>query len=480
MPTLLFHKPSPAELLPVYTELFSRPVLKQLLAATQVTLYWRALTPLVMLWALIYQRLNADHTCDAVVSYLRQGGADSLDPLDPHPFPLSRRLKSESTAGYVQGRQRFSLLVVRATWRMVLQRVQTWLQSAEPAAPAPTWHGHAVRLLDGTTFRMRPQGDLAATYGQAKSQHGTSYWVIAKSVAAFCLHTRLCVGYAEGSQTTSEPALVSSVMRQDPSPHSVYVGDRAFGVYRVAQVAHALDHAVVLRLEIRTAKRLFRQVHPSGNVRSGTDYCVEWAPAPHTQVEPGLPTLPIAGRVIYVRLQRKGFRPIELYLFTTLLDGVTYSVQELCALYGLRWHVELDYRRIKVTLEMAEFAVQSAAMFQLELAVGLLTYNLICALMVQAAQRANLSPWQLSFSRCWRRIREVLTLGLPTWVELQGLGADYLLQQLARCRLPRQRNKVAHEPRQVRSLWRSYPALHGDRNVARAKLLADMSEQSIS
>ncbi len=49
-------------------------------------------------------------------------------------------------------------------------------------------------------------------------------------------------------------------MRQDPSPHSVYVGDRAFGVYRVAQAAHALDHAVVLRLEARTAKRLFRQV----------------------------------------------------------------------------------------------------------------------------------------------------------------------------------------------------------------------------
>ncbi len=102
----------------------------------------------------------------------------------------------------------------------------------------------------------------------------------------------------------------------------------------------------------------------------------------------------------YVRLQRQGFRPIELYLFTTLLDRVTYSVQELCALYGWRWHVELNYRRIKVTLEMAEFAVQSAAMVQLELAVGLLTYNLICALMVRAAQRTNLSPWQLSFSRC--------------------------------------------------------------------------------
>jgi len=245
-------------------------------------------------------------------------------------------------------------------------------------------------------------------------------------------------------------------------------------------VAHALGHAVVLRLETRTAKRLFRQAQAPGSLASGADYRVEWAPAPYTQVEPNLPALPIAGRVIYVRLQRNGFRPIELYVFTTLLDAATYSVQELCAVYGLRWHAEVNYRRIKMTLEMAEFAVQSAAMYQLELAVGLLTYNLICALMVKAAQRAGISPWQLSFSRCWRRIREALTLGLPTWVEMQGQGADYLLQQLARCTLPHQRNKVAHEPRQVRSRWRSYPALHGDRNVARAKLLAAMSEQPVS
>ena len=479
MPTILCVRPNPAELLPVCAEVFSRSVLKQLLADAQITAYWRVLTPLVILWALIYQRLNADHTCDAAVSYLRQGGADTLDPDDPHPQPLSRRLKSESTSAYVQGRQRFSLAVVHAALGVVLRCVQTWL-AAESATPAQTWHGHAVRLLDGTTFRMRPQGDLVTTYGQAKSQRGASYWVVAKSVAAFCLHTRLCVGYAEGSQQMSEPALASSVMRQDPSPHSVYVGDRGLGVYRVAQVAHALGHAVVLRLETRTAKRLFRQVHDRGRLPSGADDRVAWAPAPYTQVEPNLPALPIVGRVIYVRLQRPGFRPVEMYLFTTLLDATTYSVQELCALYGLRWHVELDYRKIKVTLAMAEFAVQSAAMFQLELAVGLLTYNLICAVMVQSTQRVGLSPWQLSFSRCWRRIREALTLGLPTWVEMQGMGTDYLLQQLARCTLPRQRNKVAHEPRKVRSLWRSYPALQGDRNAARAKLLAEMSELPVS
>lgn len=480
MATLFCERPHPAQVLPVYTKVFSRTVLKQLLADAHITAYWRVLTPLVILWAMIYQRLNTDHTCDAVVSYLRQGGADPLDPADLHPKSLSQRLCSESTSAYVQGRQRFPLAVVRAALQVVLQSVQTWLTAADSKAVPSTWHGHAVRLLDGTTFRMRPEGDLVATYGQAKSQRGPSYWVVAKSVAAFCLHTRLCIGYAEGSQQASEPALVNAVMRQDPIPHSVYVGDRGLGVYRVAQVACALGHEVVLRLETRTAKCLFRQAGASGHLTSGADYRVAWAPARHTQVEPAWPPNPIQGRVIYVRLQQNGFRPIELYLFTTLLDATVYTVNELCALYGWRGHVEIDYRRIKTTLEMAELPVRSAAMFQLELGVGLLTYNLICAMMVQAAQRAGCSPWQLSFSRCWRRLREALTVGLPTWIKRAKQGLDYLLQRLARCTLPQQHDKVRHEPRQIRSRWPSYPALHGDRNAARAKLLAELSEQPIS
>lgn len=468
-------KPHPVTLFPVYAEVFSRTTIKRLLANAHIKTYWRALTPLVTLWAMVYQRLNADHTCDAVVSYLRQGGADTLDPDEPHPQPLSRRLQSASTSAYVQSRQRLPLALVHAAMGVVLQCVRAWLVATSPTTP-PTWHGHAVRLLDGTTFRMRPAGDLVATYGQAKSQRGASYWVVAKSLAAFCLHTRLCIGYAEGSQRTSEPALVSGVMRQDPLPHSVYVADRGLGVYRVAQVAQALGHAVVLRLETRTAKRLLRQVHAPGHLRSGADYRVIWTPTPVTHVEPDLPALPVVGRVIYVRLQRQGFRPIELYLFTTLLDTATYSVAELCALYALRWHVEIDYRHIKTTLEMAELEVRSAAMFRLELAVGLLTYNLIGAWMVKAAQAAGHSPWHLSFSRCWRRIRQALTVGLPTWVESRGEGAAYLLHELARCLLPHQPHKVMHEPRQVRSRWPSYPALHGERDTARAKVLAAMLE----
>jgi len=473
-------KPRPAEVVPLYRQLFPRSVLKPLIRAAGVTLYWRLLTPVVMLWGLIYQRLNADHTCDAVVSYLRSGAVDDLDPADRHRVPLSQRLRSESTSAYVQGRQRLPLGVVQAALHTVAHQIETWLWPSGPGATEATWHGRRVRLLDGTTFRIRPGGDLVTTYGQAPNQHSRGYWVVVKSVAAFCLHARLCLSYAEGPQTTSEPALAVTVLRQDPHPQSLYVGDRIFGVYRVAQVAQAVGHDVLLRLEERTAKRLWRQAEGSAEWHSGQEGRVAWWPTPETQVEPGLPLDPIRGRVIFVRLVKPGFRPIALHLFTTLLSLDEYPVEALVALYGLRWEVELDYRHLKMTLQMATFEVQSAAMFRLELAVGLLTDNLVCALMVKAACQAGVSPMQLSFSRCLRRVRELLTHGLPSRVRNYASVFDHLLKQLARCRLPPQPHKAQHEPRKVRHRPWTFPVLHGTRAEARLECLAQMSEQSVS
>jgi len=260
-------KPTPSELMPLYADFFSRSTLKRLVKEARVTLYWRILTPLIALWEMIYQRLNTDHTTDAAVTYLKSGAVDTLDPLDPHPKALSQRLKSESNSAYIQARKRLPLEVVQKALRWVVRQLYDWLGGK---ASTLTWHGYVVRLLDGTTFRMRPFGDLIATYGQPHNRCGVSYWVVAKSVAAFCLHTRGLVGYAEGPQATSEPALAVSVMRQDNLPNSLYVRDSIFGVYRVVQVADACGKKVLLRLEGGVAKRLWRLAGHTDQMKSAT------------------------------------------------------------------------------------------------------------------------------------------------------------------------------------------------------------------
>ena len=163
-------KPRPEEIMPIYQELFPRHKIHGLVKAAKVKLYWRLLTPLVVLWGFIIQRLHPDHSCDAVVSHLHSGAADDLDPADPHEQPLSQRLKSESTSAYVQGRNRLPLVVLQAMLHEVSRIISRWLPT--PALAKGRWKGHAVRLLDGTTYRLLPKGDLLQTYGLATNQHG--------------------------------------------------------------------------------------------------------------------------------------------------------------------------------------------------------------------------------------------------------------------------------------------------------------------
>ena len=47
-----------------------------------VRLYWRLYTPLITLWGMLYQRLNANHSVDAALVHLLTGGAEGLDSHD--------------------------------------------------------------------------------------------------------------------------------------------------------------------------------------------------------------------------------------------------------------------------------------------------------------------------------------------------------------------------------------------------------------
>ena len=461
-------RPGPADVLPVYQELFSRRVVQGFVQATPARLRWYLLTPLMVLWGLVFQRLSEDHTADAVVSHLRGGGADGLDPNPRHPEPLSRRLRSESNAGYVQGRNRLPLAVLECA----LDHVRQWV-IAQYTPEQLTWHGLVVRVLDGTTFRLLATPALVEAYGPNTNGYGTSAWVVGPSVVSFCLGTQTVVAHHEGRSPQSENVLMRAVLEANPVPGSVYLADRRYGTYQVTQVADALGHPVVLRVTTRVAGRLLKLLGRKRLV-SGTEVDLAWTHQRNSLLEADLPADPIPGRLLYVRVHERGFRPFDVYLFTTL-DRTTYPLAEIAAVYARRWEGELDYRHLKTTLDMEQFAVKSPALFQKELAAGLLTYNLICAWMVKAAQQAGLTPQELSFSRCARRVRDFVRHGPPAWVE-PGQEEAYLLARLAQCRLPQQPHKVRHEPRQVRRQPAVYPALKGSRSKARRNIKREATQ----
>ncbi len=77
---------------------------------------------------------------------------------------------------------------------------------------------------------------------------------------------------------------------------------------------------------------------------------------------------------------------------TSLRDARDVSKKELLTLYLARWQVELDLRSIKTVMQMDVLRCKSPEMVRKEIAVHLLAYNLVRAVMPQAAFLGHVLP----------------------------------------------------------------------------------------
>lgn len=411
--------------------------------------YERLFPPLVTLELMLFQRLNADHSCDGAVSAWIGSQVQSV---------------SESSSAYCQARQRLPLEVVEKSARQAAAGLR------EELGEAALWHGRQVGLLDGSTLRLEATQALHDHYGVSSNQHGENHWPIMRILAAFHLFSGGLEGAVEGPYTMGELSMLQPLMSA-AGPGWVWVGDMNFGCYRTAQVASAYQQDVLVRMRPDRVKSWIGKQQ----MASGTDRPVVWELKQVRGVEPDLPTPAIAGRLLYLRVERPGFRPFDLYLFTTLIDRLQFPTQAIFALYGRRWNVELDLRHLKITLGMEELHGKSVTMVRKEVWVGFLAYTLIRGLIGLAAVQARLSPLGLSFARCLRRILSAAPhLSAATTPAQRHAAWQTLLTRLARCKLPVRKTK-RFEPRQVWGKPKVFPTIKGSRDLARAAELAKLA-----
>lgn len=132
------------------------------------------------------------------------------------------------------------------------------------------------------------------------------------------------------------------------------------------------------------------------------DQLVEWLKPPRQprwmtpEQYAGLPpTLRV--RELRYRLPRQGQRTLCVMIATTLLDPIKYPKEKIAELYRVRWSVETHFGELKTTLKMRRVKSQTAEGVQKELAVYALVYNLVHAVMLQAAQRQSVDVSRVSF-----------------------------------------------------------------------------------
>jgi hypothetical protein len=273
-------------------------------------------------------------------------------------------------------------------------------------------------------------------------------------VALFDLITGALLDLAPASMREHELLIVQRLHNR-LRPDDVVVADRGYCTYGyLAQLFSQRLHVVIRmnasrRVDFRPHRRHGAHKHWKGpqsiwGRRLGKhDQLVDWIkPA---EAPPWLPRaiwdrLPDLLRVreLRYRLTRRGFRPRDVTVVTTLLDPRRYPKEAVATLYGRRWQVETNLRHLKTTMRMDILRCQTVDGIHRELAVFGIVYNAVRLVMIHAAHVQGVPPDRVSFIDVLRW----LALGCP------GQDVPPFIINPQRCRSP--------APRIVRRRRNSY------------------------
>jgi hypothetical protein len=274
---------------------------------------------------------------------------------------------------------------------------------AAGAAGAWLWHGHRVRVVDGTSVSMPDTLANQKAYPQQQNQKPGLGFPLARLVAVFDLACGCVLDMALGAwrgKGTGEASLFRPLVERCDAG-DVVLGDSYFSSYFLMATLRRRGGYYVGRLNNRRPID-YRRGRQSGSY----DTVVVWHKPPRadwleSDTWDDYPDTLVV-RLVRLRVQTPGFRVKDLDVVTTLLDAAIYPKADLMELYRRRWQAELHLRSLKTVLGMDVLTCKTPEMVRKEIAMHLLAYNLIRALMVRAASQAGCRPEDLSFKASWK------------------------------------------------------------------------------
>jgi len=312
------------------------------------------------------------------------------------------------------------------------------------------WKGMPLLAIDGTTFKAPDSAQNRRRFGlPGSSRGGRAGFPLVRCVALVSPLLRLVLGARFGPYRRSELDLALPLLSEIP-PRSVLIMDRGFAAWRFLVALRNRGHHFLVRLP-KNFKACRTWILGPG------DALVEAKPNKTTRRHhPEVPKKVLL-RQIHVRV-----RGVEMRYWTSLLDPEAFPTVELVRLYARRWEEEIVFDELK-THQAALSTVNRPVLFRsqttrrvLQEAWGvLIAYNLVRALMAQAAHERKLEAVALSFVDALERIRQatLLMAAAPTR-DLPRIFAE-LLGVLGKARLPRRRAR--DNPRRVVIKMSSYP-----------------------
>jgi len=368
----------------------------------------RVYTPWVTFIAFLGQVLQRGSSCREAV---RRVQAWFVAEKSPTP--------DESTSGYCQARRRLSLEALRDGHEQLGAWIERHVRSSWQ------WCGRAIRVLDGTGVSLADTKQNRAKWAYAGGQRAGCGFPTGQLVGLFCLATGRLIRFAFGCWKSHEMTLARELVGWI-EPGEIVLTDRGYCGWGLIALLKRKGVDVVMRAH--QARRLIgERMNWAKPKRAETWTKSLWAELPAE----------LAVRIVRFKITVPGFRTHEVALITTLLDERQYPDEALAELYLRRWSVELNLRDIKTTLGLDVLRCQSPELVEKEVWLQAIAYNLVRALMVEAAWTHHLGVEQISFKGTVDTLRQWTPLFAPRMFVykharrelLRVIAADSLVQR---------------------------------------------------
>jgi hypothetical protein len=302
----------------------------------------------------------------------------------------------------------------RARMRLPLSVLQNLLTASAAAArqadPPADWNGLRAHLVDGSSTITPDVPALQKAFGQPTNQKAGCGFPVPKLLGLFDAFSGMIL------ELLVEPLYTADLqgawrLHKHLRPGDLLVGDRGFCSFgHLALLAGQGLHGLFrLHQRVLVDFRPHRKSGGAGRPKSTFvqrlgryDQIVEyhkpkakarWMSRPQHEALPEL----LRVRELRYDLARKGQRTRQVTVVTTLLDPVLYPYDRIRRLFGIRWQVETHFGELKTTLGMRQVKCKTVAGVKKELAVYCLVYNLVHAVMLEAARRQQVEPDRISF-----------------------------------------------------------------------------------
>lgn len=391
-------------------------------------------------WLFLWQVLAQDGSCREVVrcflAWLARAG----------------KRASPKTPAYCKARMRLRDEDILEAHRQVAHKVEA------RARPTDLWCGRRVKVVDGTSLSMPDTPKNQAAYPQPTGQKKGCGFPVMRIVAVFSLTTGTLLEMARGALAVHERTLYRSLWCTFEAG-DIALNDRGFigysdiyylkemGVDTVTRNHKGRQKAVLLQRLAKNDRLVLWQKMKRHN-RPDWMSEEEWEAMPDT----------LAVREVTVTLNIPGLRTKTLHIITTLLDHKAYPPDAIAELYRRRWAIELYFRDIKITMNMDILRCKTPEMIEKELWMHAIAYNLVRAIMLDAATTYAAKLERLSFKGTLATIRQwAPALALAK----DGQEQDHYYQEMLYCIVkdPVPDRPGRSEPRARKRRPKNYPLL---------------------